>query len=124
MQHNIRNQARWLPHDRRAQLKSSNTRKLPEIVTALTSLPLGTLIDGELIAIDNDTRPDFILRKNYRSSEAHLVYFAFDILAHIGLEPNPSGSRTANPFPLLIHCPMSAGVSLVRRAGFQTKGVA
>jgi ATP-dependent DNA ligase len=55
-----------------------------KIATALTSLPHGTVIDGELVAIDNDGRPDFNLLQNYRSSEAHLVYFAFDILAHKG----------------------------------------
>jgi ATP-dependent DNA ligase len=67
-----------------SRLKNSNTRKLPEIATALTSLPHGSVIDGELVAIDNDGRPDFNLLQNYRSSEAHLVYFAFDILAHKG----------------------------------------
>ena len=68
-----------------SRLKNSNTRKFPEIAEALTSLPHGTVIDGELVAIDNDGRPDFNLLQNYRSSEAHLVYFAFDILAHKGL---------------------------------------
>jgi len=42
------------------------------------------VIDGELVAIDNDGRPDFNLLQNYRSSEAHFVYFAFDNLAHKG----------------------------------------
>jgi bifunctional non-homologous end joining protein LigD len=42
------------------------------------------VIDGELVAIDNDGRPDFNLLQNYRSSEAHLVYFAFDILWNQG----------------------------------------
>jgi ATP-dependent DNA ligase len=67
-----------------SRLKNSNTRKFPEIATALISLPHGTVIDGELVAIDNDDRPAFNLLQNYRSSEAHLVYFAFDILAHKG----------------------------------------
>jgi hypothetical protein len=42
------------------------------------------VIDGELVAIDNDGRPDFNLLQNYRSSEANLAYLAFDILAHKG----------------------------------------
>jgi DNA ligase D-like protein (predicted ligase) len=67
-----------------SRLKNSNTSKFPEIATALISLPHGTVIDGELVAIDNDGMPDFNLLQNYRSSEAHLVYFAFDILAHKG----------------------------------------
>src|ERR1700747_2269546 len=67
-----------------SRLKNSNTRKFPEIAEALTSLPHGTVIDGELVAIDNDGRPDFNLLQNYRSSEDHLAYFAFDILVHKG----------------------------------------
>ena len=67
-----------------SRLKNSNTSRFPEIATALISLPHGTVIDGELVAIDNDGRPNFNLLQNYRSSEAHLVYFAFDILAHKG----------------------------------------
>ena len=54
-----------------SRLKGSNTRKFPEITTALTSLPHGTVTDGELVAIDNDGRPDFNLLQNYRSSEAY-----------------------------------------------------
>jgi len=54
-----------------SRLKGSNTRKFPEITTTLTSLPHGTVTDGELVAIDNDGRPDFNLLQNYRSSEAY-----------------------------------------------------
>lgn len=67
-----------------SRLKNSNTRKFPEIVDALDSLPEGTVIDGELVALNSEGRPDFNLLQNYRSSESHLVYFVFDILFHKG----------------------------------------
>jgi bifunctional non-homologous end joining protein LigD len=67
-----------------SRLKNSNTRKVPEIAETLTSLPHGTVINGELAALGNDGKPDFNLLQNYRSFETHLVYFAFDILAHKG----------------------------------------
>ena len=56
-----------------SRLKNSNTRKFPEIATALTSLPHGTVIDGELVAIDNDSRPDFNLLQNYRFTELSII---------------------------------------------------
>jgi DNA ligase D-like protein (predicted ligase) len=67
-----------------SRLRNSNTKKFPEIAGALDSLPEGTVLDGELAALDAEGRPDFTLLQNYRSSAAHLVYFAFDILVHKG----------------------------------------
>jgi bifunctional non-homologous end joining protein LigD len=63
-----------------SRLKNSNTRKYPEIAAAIDSLPEGTVLDGELVALNAEGKPDFNLLQNYRSSESHLVYFAFDIL--------------------------------------------
>jgi bifunctional non-homologous end joining protein LigD len=37
-----------------------------------------------LVALNTEGKPDFNLMQNYKSAEAHLVYFAFDILFHKG----------------------------------------
>ena len=47
-------------------------------------LPNETVIDGELVALGPDGRPDFHLLQNFRSAESRIVYYAFDILVHEG----------------------------------------
>jgi len=59
-------------------------QKFPYIASALTSLPDDTIIDGELVALDSDGRPNFNMLQNFRSAEAHIHYYAFDILTHKG----------------------------------------
>jgi DNA ligase D-like protein (predicted ligase) len=56
--------------------------KFPYIATALKDLPDDTVIDGELVAIGPDGRPDFNLLQNFRSAESRIVYYAFDVLIH------------------------------------------
>jgi len=57
-------------------------RKFHYIATALKGLPDGTVIDGELVALGPDGRPDFNLLQNFRSAESRIIYYAFDILIH------------------------------------------
>jgi len=59
-------------------------QKFPYIVSALNSLPEDTVIDGELIAMGPDGRPNFNLLQNFRSAECHITYYAFDVLIHKG----------------------------------------
>jgi DNA ligase D-like protein (predicted ligase) len=59
--------------------------KFHHIASALKGLPDGTVIDGELVALDSYGRPDFNLLQNFRSAESRIVYYAFDILIHEGL---------------------------------------
>jgi DNA ligase D-like protein (predicted ligase) len=56
--------------------------KFPYIADALKGLPDGTVIDGELVALGDDGRPDFNMLQNFRSAEENITYFAFDILVH------------------------------------------
>jgi bifunctional non-homologous end joining protein LigD len=52
-----------------------------ETTRALASaVPGDSVIDGELVAMDGEGRPQFQLLQNSRSSGAPLVFFAFDIL--------------------------------------------
>jgi bifunctional non-homologous end joining protein LigD len=55
-------------------------KKFPYIAAALKDLPDGTVIDGELVGLGTDGRPDFNMLQNFRSAEANITYYAFDIL--------------------------------------------
>jgi DNA ligase D-like protein (predicted ligase) len=59
-------------------------QRFPYIAAALQDLPSETVIDGELVALGPDGRPDFHLLQNFRSAESRIVYYAFDILIHEG----------------------------------------
>lgn len=59
-------------------------QKFPYIVSALNSLPEDTVIDGELVAMGPDGRPNFNLLQNFRSAESHITYYAFDVLVYEG----------------------------------------
>lgn len=54
--------------------------RFPHIAAACKGLPDDTVIDGELVAVDRDGRPDFNMLQNFRSAEARIHYYAFDIL--------------------------------------------
>jgi bifunctional non-homologous end joining protein LigD len=58
--------------------------KFPYIAKSLDGLPNGTVIDGELVALNSDGRPNFNLLQNFRSAESHIIYYAFDVLVHKG----------------------------------------
>jgi DNA ligase D-like protein (predicted ligase) len=59
-------------------------QKFPYLATALEHLPKETVIDGEVVALGADGRPDFHLLQNFRAAESRIVYFAFDILISEG----------------------------------------
>jgi bifunctional non-homologous end joining protein LigD len=60
-------------------------------------LPDDTVIDGELVALDEEGKPNFNLLQNFRSAESHIVFYAFDILIHKGhdLKQLPLSRRRA-----------------------------
>ena len=45
------------------------------IVEALAGLPEGTVVDGEIVALDDSGRPDFNLLQNFPSEASHIHYF-------------------------------------------------
>jgi ATP-dependent DNA ligase len=57
-------------------------RKFHYIAKALDYLPAGTVLDGELVALAPDGKPNFNLLQNFKSAQAHIHYYAFDILVH------------------------------------------
>jgi bifunctional non-homologous end joining protein LigD len=59
--------------------KSFNAQ-YPYIVEALRDLPDGTVVDGEIVALDESGRPNFNLLQNFRSEASRIHYFIFDLL--------------------------------------------
>src|SRR5258708_22571280 len=72
-----------MPYSRRGKSLSS---QFSDIANALIYLPDETVIDGEVVAIDENGRPNFNLLQNFRSADTNIRYFAFDILMHKGKE--------------------------------------
>lgn len=58
------------------------TARFNVIADSLRDLPDETVIDGELVALDNEGRPSFDLLQNYRSAARDLKFYAFDVLIH------------------------------------------
>src|ERR1700694_2401278 len=60
--------------------RKSFNQQYPYVVEALGDLPNGTVIDGEIVALDDSGRPEFNLLQNYRRDAARIRYFVFDLL--------------------------------------------
>jgi bifunctional non-homologous end joining protein LigD len=60
--------------------RKSLNRQFPYIVEALANLPEGTVLDGEVVAIDDTGRPDFNLLQNFRAEASRIHYYVFDLL--------------------------------------------
>ena len=58
--------------------------KFHYIAKALDYLPADTVLDGELVAMRPDGKPNFNLLQNFKSAESHITYYAFDVLMHKG----------------------------------------
>ena len=85
--------------DGRVQLRSRNNkdfnRKYPGVAAALAELPDETVIDGEIVALDESGRPSFNLLQNYGSSDSPIFYYVFDLLILSGHDvmSEPLGKR-------------------------------
>jgi DNA ligase D-like protein (predicted ligase) len=63
-----------------SRTRKSFNRQFSYIVAALADMPSGTVIDGELVAIDEMGRPNFNLLQNFRSAASRIQYYVFDLL--------------------------------------------
>jgi ATP-dependent DNA ligase len=65
-------------------LRSRNDKdfalRYTSITNALQDLPDGTVIDGEIVALDEAGRPAFNVLQNYGSAKAPLFYYVFDLM--------------------------------------------
>ena len=64
---------------RGSRLGSAHLQQKP-----LANLPDETVIDGEIVALDEDGRPSFNSLQNYGSTGAPLHFFIFDVLIQKG----------------------------------------
>jgi len=64
--------------------RRSLNRQFPYIVEALADLPEETVVDGEVVAIDDSGRPDFNLLQNFRAEASRIHYYVFDLLCWKG----------------------------------------
>src|SRR5215510_10367259 len=60
--------------------RKSFNGQYPYIVEALADLPNDTVVDGELLALNDSGKPEFNLLQNYRRASARIRYFVFDLL--------------------------------------------
>jgi len=58
--------------------------KYPSIVQALANLLDNTVVDGEIVALDDAGKPSFNALQNHGSSGARLVYYVFDVMVLAG----------------------------------------
>jgi len=68
----------------KVHLRSRNdhdfNRRYPAVLLGLAKLPDETVIDGELVAFDEDGRPSFNALQNSISSKTPIVYYVFDLM--------------------------------------------
>jgi DNA ligase D-like protein (predicted ligase) len=60
------------------------TKQFPHIAQACERLPSNTLLDGEIVALDEKGRVSFNLLQHHRSKAQALVFYAFDVLIYRG----------------------------------------
>jgi DNA ligase D-like protein (predicted ligase) len=60
------------------------TTQFPHIDQAYERLPPGTLVDGEIVALDANGRISFNLLQHHRSRAQALLYYVFDVLIYRG----------------------------------------
>jgi DNA ligase D-like protein (predicted ligase) len=71
-------------HLRSRNDKDFNVR-YPGVVEALKRLPENTVVDGEIVAFDQEGRPSFSALQNYGSAAAPVVYYyVFDVMVLSG----------------------------------------
>jgi DNA ligase D-like protein (predicted ligase) len=73
--------------------RKSLNRQFPYIVESLADLSEGTVVDGELVAIDDRGRPNFKLLQNFRREASRIHYYVFDLLCW--------NNRDLTPLPLM-----------------------
>ena len=73
----VRTESRVILYSKQGKLLTS---QFMQIALELEKLPPDTVIDGELVGLDEGGVPRFILLQYYRTCSSHLMYFAFDFL--------------------------------------------
>ncbi len=64
--------------------RKSFHRHYVHIFDALRELPSNTVLDGEIVALDDTGRPNFNLLQHFRAKASKICYFVFDLLVFEG----------------------------------------
>src|SRR5918996_1682808 len=70
--------------DLRSRNDNDFSGRYPGVVKGLAKMPDNTIIDGEVVAFDDDGRPSFNALQNYGSAPAPVVYYVFDVMVLAG----------------------------------------
>jgi DNA ligase D-like protein (predicted ligase) len=62
--------------------RNSFNRQYSKVFEALADLSDNTVVDGEVVALDESGRPDFNLLQHYRAEAPRIHYFVFDLLVY------------------------------------------
>jgi bifunctional non-homologous end joining protein LigD len=60
------------------------TKQFPPFASACEQLPSGTLVGGDIVALDESGRVSFNLLQHHRSKAQALLFYVFDVLAYRG----------------------------------------
>lgn len=60
--------------------KKISESAIPHIMEALATLPEATVVDGEVVAVDDSGRSDFNRLQRFRSEAPRIHYYVFDLL--------------------------------------------
>jgi bifunctional non-homologous end joining protein LigD len=112
------------------------TSQFPAIANACKQLPANTLVDGEIVALDENGRNSFNLLQHHRSKASGIRYYLFDVLVYRGksLIDAPLSKRravlnslaiAAGPSPVVFSEPVEAPLPELLRAakGLSLEGV-
>ena len=83
----------------RVELWSRNrrdfSRRFPNVARALSALPVDTVLDGEVVALNGDGSPSFSALQNFGNNAAAILFYAFDVpvLAGADLRFKPLAAR-------------------------------
>jgi ATP dependent DNA ligase domain len=75
--------------------KKDFSRRFPEVSRALESLPVETVLDGGIVAVNGDGLPSFNALQNFGDGATAILFYAFDapVLAGTDLRGKPLATR-------------------------------
>jgi len=62
--------------------RESFNRQFSPVADALVDFPKETVVDGEIVALDDKGRPNFNFLQHSRNAVSHIHYFVFDLLVY------------------------------------------
>jgi len=75
--------------------KRDFSRRFQNVARALEALPVETVIDGEIVAVNGDGQPSFSSLQNFGDGDAAILFYAFDVpvLEGLDLRSKPLATR-------------------------------